>query len=522
MRWIVVLLSLVLAAPGVRAADPETLTIGFGAAISSLDPMFHTLTPNNQIAQHFFDPLILQDEQQRLLPGLAESWRALDDTHWEFKLRRGVTFHDGSDFTAADVLASYKRVPAVPNSPGPFTIYLRGILKTEAPDPYTLRITTDGPVPLLPNMLSRIYVISRTMAEATTAEFNAGRAVIGTGPFKLVEYVPGDRIVMARNDAYWGGAPPWRQVVFRMITNATARTAALRSGDVQLIDRVPIADIPRLKADAGFTIESKASNRVIFLQFDVGREGASPFVTDKAGKPLATNPLRDRRVRQALSRAINRQALVERVLGDEGIPAGQFLPDGFFGVSPRLKPDPFDPDGAKALLRDAGFPDGFALTLHGPNDRYIEDAKTLQAVAQMWSRIGVESKVETLPFAGYAGRGAHQEFSVFMLGWGSGTGEVTSPLQSMIATADAKKGMGTSNWGRYSNPAFDQLFEHATAIIDDEKREQALQRAVEMAIADVPLIPLHFEVSTWALRRGLAYKGRADQYTLAAFVRPSP
>jgi peptide/nickel transport system substrate-binding protein len=209
------------------------------------------------------------------------------------------------------------------------------------------------------------------------------------------------------------------------------------------------------------------------------------------------------------------------VLGGEGIPAGQFLPDGFFGVSPRVKPDAFDPAGAKALLAQAGFPDGFAVTLHGPNDRYIEDAKTLQAVAQMWSRIGVDSKVETLPFAGYAGRGARQEFSIFMLGWGSGTGEVTSPLQSMIATADPKKGMGTSNWARYTNPAFDQAFEQAIAIIDDEKREQALQRAVELAMADVPLIPLHFEVSSWALRKGLSYKGRADQYTMAADVRPA-
>src|SRR4051794_23617975 len=183
MRWIAVVLGLVLAAPAVRAAEPDTLAIGFGASISSLDPMFHTLTPNNQIAQHFFDTLILQDEQQRLLPGLAESWRALDDTHWEFKLRRGVTFHDGSEFTAADVIASFQRVPAVPNSPGPFTIYLRGVIKTEAVDPHTVRFITDGPVPLLPNMLSRIYVIQRTMQAATTADFNAGRAMVGTGPF---------------------------------------------------------------------------------------------------------------------------------------------------------------------------------------------------------------------------------------------------------------------------------------------------------------------------------------------------
>jgi peptide/nickel transport system substrate-binding protein len=327
---------------------------------------------------------------------------------------------------------------------------------------------------------------------------------------------------MERNDGYWGAKPPWRTVTFRLITNATTRTAALRAGDVQMIDRVPIADLPALKREAGITTVSMVSNRVIYLHFDLSRDGPTPFITDKTGKPLAKNPLQDLRVRQALSKAINRPALVDRVLGGQGIPAGQFLPDGFFGVSPKVKPDAFDAAGAKRLLAAAGYPDGFALTLHGPNDRYIEDAKTLQAVAQMWSRIGIDTKVEALPYAGYASRAARQEFSVFMGGWGSGTGEVTAALQALVATADAKKGLGTSNWGRYSNPEFDRVFEQATAIIDDGAREKMLQHAVEIAVADRALITLHYEVSTWALRKGLSYTGRADQYTLAAAVRPAP
>ncbi|MEJ0069347.1 MAG: ABC transporter substrate-binding protein [Pseudomonadota bacterium] len=523
MGRIVFALALLLTAlpVGVRAAEPDALAIGFGSAVSSLDPMFHTLTPNNQIALHFFDTLILQDAQQHLLPGLAESWRATDDTHWELELRRGVKFHDGSDFTAEDAIASFKRVPEVPNSPGPFTIYLRGILKIEAPDPYSLRITTDGPVPLLPAMMSRIYIINRKMVDAATSDFNSGHAMIGTGPFKFVEYVPGDRVVMLRNDAYWGGKAPWRRVTFRLITNPTTRIAALRSGDVQLIDRVPTTDIPALKGDAGFSLVSAASNRVIYLHVDLSRDGPTPFITDKAGKPLAKNPLQDLRVRQALSKAVNRPALVDRVLGGQGIPAGQFLPDGFFGVSPKVKAEAFDPAGAKQLLAAAGYPDGFALTLHGPNDRYIEDAKTLQAVAQMWSRIGIETKVEALPYAGYASRAARQEFSVFMGGWGSGTGEVTAALQALVATADARKGLGTSNWGRYSNSEFDRVFEHAIAIIDDGARDRALQQAVEIAVADCAIIPLHYEVSSWALRKGLSYAGRADQYTLAVAVKPA-
>jgi peptide/nickel transport system substrate-binding protein len=521
MRWIALVLGLLLSPLGARAAEPDAMTIGFGSAISSLDPMFHNLAPNNQIARHFFDTLVVQDDHLRLLPGLAESWRALDDTHWEFTLRRGVTFHDGSDFTAADVIASFKRVPEVANSPGPFTINLRGIVATEAPDPYTLRFTTDGPVPLLPNMMARTFIINGKMEQATTADFNAGRAVIGTGPYKLVDYVPGDRVVMARNDAYWGDKPAWRTVTFRLISNAAARTAALRSGSVQLIDRVPTADIPALKQDPEITVVSAVSNRVIYLHLDLSRDGPTPFLTDKSGKPTAKNPLTDRRVRLALSKGINRTALVDHVLGGQGIPAGQFLPDGFFGVSPLVKPEPYDPAGAKTLLVEAGYPAGLALTLHGPSDRYIEDAKTLQAVAQMWSRIGVETKVEALPYAGYASRAARQEFSVYMGGWGAGTGEVSSPLQALIATTDHQKGMGTANWGRYSNPAFDRAFEHAIAVIDDEKREHELERAVEIAVADVAVIPLHYEITTWALRKGLAMSGRADQATFAFAVKPA-
>src|SRR5690606_17172852 len=190
----------------------------------------------------------------------------------------------------------------------------------------------------------------------------------------------------------------------------------------------------------------------------------SPFVTDKAGKPLDRNPLKDVRVRRAMSKAINRQAIVERVMEGLAVPAGQLLPEGMFGTSTRLKPEPYDPDGAKKLLAEAGYPDGFGLTIHSPNNRYVNDEQIAQAVAQMLTRVGIQTKVEAMPANVYFSRGSKLEFSFLLVGWGSDTGEVSSPLKSLLATYSKEKGMGSANRGRYSNPKMDKLLEQGLAI----------------------------------------------------------
>jgi len=509
----------VAAAIGFAAAEgrAQDLAIGLGASVTSLDPHFHALAPNNNIAQHVFNSLIEQDENQKLIQGLAVSWSARGDDKWIIKLRPGVQFSDGSDFTAEDVIASIKRVAWVPNSPSPFTIYTKAIKEAVIVDPLTIELRTDGPYPLMPNDLSNFFIVSKKFVQAPTEDFNRMTAAVGTGAYKFADYARGDRIVLERNEGYWDQKPEWKKVTFRLITNPAARVAALLAGDVQMIEAVPTADIEKLKQNANLTLAQAASNRLIYLHMDHQRD-ATPFIADKQGKALAKNPLKDLRVRQALSKAINRDGIVERVMEGVGVPAGQLLAESFFGTSKNLKPEKYDPDGAKKLLAEAGYPNGFAITLHGPNDRYINDARVIQTVAQMWSRVGVDAKVEALPWATYAAKATNQEYSIFLVGWGSGTGETSSTLRSLLATFNRDTGMGQANRGRYSNPELDKVLGEALKTVNSAKRAELLAQASEIGIRDVGVIPLHYEVSAWGLKKGLKYVARADQGTLAMEV----
>src|SRR2546423_5908847 len=212
------------AIPWARGAD---LTIGLGTDVTSLDPHYHNLTPNNNVAQHVYGLLVERNEKEQLQPGLATEWKAIDATTWEFKLRRGVKFHDGSDFTADDVIASLNRVPKVPNSPSPFTAYTKQIVKIETVDPYTIRFRTATPYPLMPSDLTQVFMISKKAENASNDDFNSGKAAIGTGPYKLVRYAKGDRIELARFDGYWGGRTPWDKITMRLLPPKPAPLAAL-------------------------------------------------------------------------------------------------------------------------------------------------------------------------------------------------------------------------------------------------------------------------------------------------------
>ncbi len=511
-----------LAMLGAMPAGAKELRVGLANEPTAIDPHYHNLTPNNALTASIFDTLILQDDRQRLLPGLATSWKALDSTTWEFKLRQGVKWHDGKAFTADDVLFSFERAPDVPNSPSGFATFTKGKTLSKVDD-FTIQVKTEKPHPLTPNDISQVKIISKAAATgASTADFNSGKAAIGTGPFKFVEWVPSDRLVLERNEDYWGEKSEWSRVVIKPIKNGAARVAALLAGDVDFIDKVPTPDIARLKNDPKLSVSQGPSNRVIYLHLDQFRDD-SPFVRAKDGGPIK-NPLKDVRVRRAISKAINRDAIVERVMEDVAIAAGQLLPDGFFGVSDKLKPEAYDPEGAKALLTEAGVPDGFKLTIHGPNDRYINDAKIAEAIAQMLTRVGIDTAVETMPKSVYfkrASRGGPDgspEFSLVLVGWGAGTGEASSPLKSLIHTYDKSRGMGASNRGRHSDAKIDALIEEALATVDDAKREALLQDATEQAIGNLAIIPLHYQVSTWAARKGLSYAPRTDERTLYSEV----
>jgi len=495
------------------------LTIGLGTDVTSIDPHYHNLTPNNNVASHLYGYLVERDEKSRPVPGLATEWKAIDPLTWEFRLRRGVKFHDGSEFTAADVVASIERVPKVPKSPSPFTAYTKQIVKIDVVDPYTLRFRTAVPYPLMPSDMTQVAIVSKAHANASTEDFNSGKAAVGTGPYKLARYAKGERVELVRNDAWWGGRTPWERVTLRILPQDAPRVAALLSGDVQVIENVPTADVARLRGNKQLAIYKAVSDRLIYLHLDSDRD-ASPFVTDKAGAPMAKNPLRDARVRKALSKMINRPAIVDRVMEGEAVMAGQLVPDFLFGATKNLAVEKHDPDGARRLLAEAGYPDGFGLTIHTPNNRYINDEQIAQAVAQMLTRGGVATKVVAMPSSTYFTQATDLRFSFMLVGWSTGTGEASSSLKALLMTYNREKGFGTANRGRYSNSKVDALTEDALQTVDDVKREAYLQRATEIAINDTGIIPLHFQVNLWATRDGIGYQPRLDEQTLAHRMKP--
>lgn len=499
-------------------AGAQNLRIGLSAEPSSMDPHYHNLSPNNAFLSHIFERLVEMDEKQRLIPGLAESWKPVSDSVWEFKLRKGVTWHDGSPFTADDVVFTFERAANVPNSPSSFGGTIKGKIVTKIDD-LTVRFTTGAIYPTMANDIATILIVSKKHGTgAQTSDYNSGKASIGTGPYKLVRYTPGDRIELERNESYWGAKPAWGAASFRLIKSGPTRVAALLAGDVDFIEDVPTADIERLRKEPRVQLASATSNRVVYFFVDHARD-ITPFARGKDGAEIK-NPLKDLRVRKAMSKAFNRPAIVDRVMEGAALPASQFLPEGYFGVSNKLQPEAFDLDGARKLLAAAGFPNGFKLTLHGPNGRYTNDVKIAEAVAQMLTRAGIETAIETLPPATFftrastGGPNGGPEFSFILVGWSAGTGEASGSVKPLVNTFDAKTGSGSANRGRYSNAEVDKLTEEALTTNDDTKRAALLARATEIAIDDLAIVPLHYQISTWAARRGLAYKARSDEATL--------
>lgn len=494
----------------------EELRIGTASEPISIDPHFWGGMPNVGLARHFFDHLIKRDKTQQFQPGLAVSWRALDDTTWEFKLREGVKWHDGSPFTPDDVLFTVERIKDsnLKTVAGGYRRFLLGKVFTKIDD-HTIHVKTEKPYPLMIEDMANFPIVSsKHAAGAKTEDFNSGKATIGTGPYRFVEWVAGDRIVMEANPNYWGGKPNWDRVMLKPIKSNPSRVAALLSGDVDLIDKVSTNDIASLKKDSKVAVHQSVSNRVMYLHIDSNRH-ISPFVKANDGTPLFPNPLRDQRVRKALSMAINREAIVERVMEGAAKPASQLVPHFVFGFNPALKPEPYDLEGARRLLASAGYGEGFRLTIHGPNDRYINDAKIVETVAQMWTRAGVKTDVVTQPVGVYSPRATKLEFSVVLYGYGAEAAEASSPLKAVLHTVSKPAGYCCSNRGRFSNVLFDDLLEQSFLTVDRAAREKLLQDAMAIAVEDVGIIPLHSQVNTWATRKGLSYEARTDETTLA-------
>jgi peptide/nickel transport system substrate-binding protein len=505
-------LCLVLAiSVGARAAE---LRIGLANEPTYIDPHAQEIGPNVELRLHIFDSLVRLGPNEELQPGLAVSWRLVEGPLlWEFKMRPGARFHDGTPVTAHDAAFSIERAPQVPGAPSTYSRHLRNVESAVAIDDSTLHVRTRRPGLLLPANLAHIAIVDRRIGMAATpASFAFGASANGSGPYRFVEFVPGERIVLAANPHWWGGKPQWERVILRPMRSPAARLAALLAGAVDAINEVPPADIDKLKREDRVALASGTSNRVIFWAMDVSRE-TSPFVTAKDGGPIA-NPLRDPRVREAVSLAVDRRAIVERLMEGSAVVAHQIPLRGHAGYIPDLRAAPVDLARARALMAEAGYPNGFRLAVHTTNGRFVNDTRQGQTIAQMLARIGIEASVQPTNIATYFVQARNREFSFMLVGWGHSS---TDPLLVMRETFHST---AANNYGGWADAEADRLLDAADVELDPARRGAMLAEVTRRAAAAFAILPTHYQVNFWATRKDLRYLPRRDEATLAQHVVP--
>lgn len=514
------LLATTLLTPMVALADDLVIATKSGPA--SMDPHFTATSANAEATKHIFDTLLRSGNNLEIKPGLALSWTVVDDATWEFKLRDGVKFHDGSDFTAEDVKFSIERIPNV-TGPNPSTIFVRRVKSVEVVDKLTVRIKTEGAAPTLPNDFVRLFIVSHKAAAAystkeTAAEgFNSGKATIGTGPYKFVSWAPTQDMVIEKFDGYWDGAQPWDKVTRKEIPNDAARVAQLKAGQVDLVSKVPATDLANLEADSNIQVIKDESVYIPYLEFDF-RE-SSPMVWDNAGKKLDKNPFLDPRVREAFDLALDRLTISEVALEGMGVVPTQMVSSNIFGYNKDIQPAAFDVEKAKQLMADAGYADGFKVSLNYANDRMPSELGP--TVAQLMAAINVNMEVNGVPAAVFNPAKTRGEYSLYMASWGTLTGEANYMLSSLMHTNDPSKSLGAFNVRGYSNAEMDKLIQDAGAEMDEAKRRELLEKANLLVSTDRPDLPLAVNVSAWGAKAGkIVYTPRSDEDTLAMDVKP--
>lgn len=483
-------------------AKADGLVIGTKLDLNTLDPHFFSSFPTGAAHSYLFDRLIGTDADLNLIPGLIERWEPTEDGEWRIFLRKGVKFHDGSDFEANDVVATFKRIPWVPDTTNSFTKEVRTIVDVKVEDSHTLLLTTSVPTPNLPRNLSNVIVIPSEQVEQSTSDFNNGK-VVGTGPYKLVSWNHGDSLHVERFDDYWGGTPKWDKVELRVLSNDGARVAALLAGDVDAIDYTPVEDIDRLRGSDDFNVVSGPLARIHYVAMDSGR-----IPTPNVAAADGSNPLSDARVRKALSLAINREAIISRLLLGLGEPASQLLPASFSGSVADLAVDPYDPERAKELLAEAGYGQGFKMTFHATNQRYPADVEIAQALAQMWSVIGVDVSVEALARTIFFPKATDHEFSIYIAQYGSDNN--LDMATSMLHSWDPDNGRGNGNRARFFDAEVDRLIQTASTELDPAIRENLLVQANSRAMAEQFIIPLFHPAFVVTTREGLTVDIRSN------------
>lgn len=492
-----------LLAGGVASA--VTLRIANQGDAMSLDP--HSLNESLQISvvENVYEPLIGRDKDYKLTPLLATSWKQTGPLVWRFELRKNVQFHDGTPFTADDVIFSYERAKADGSDMKTYVGQVKEIKKIDA---HTIDIVTTQPFPILPETFTHWDIMSKKWCEDNQAtkpvdrrkgiENAASFRANGTGPFRVRERQPNVRTVFARNGNYWGKVETnVDEVVFTPVGNDSTRVAALLSGEVDIMEPVPVQDVERIKSNSNLKVIQGPELRVIFLGMDQKRDEL--LFSNVKGK----NPFKDVRVRKAFYQAIDIDTIKSRVMRGASTPIAQMITPQIRGYAPDLtKRLPYDAEAAKKLLADAGYPNGFEVKMNCPNDRYVNDSEICQAVAANLARIGVKINLEAETKNNYFPKILSRNTSFYMLGWTSSTVDAHGMLFPIISTP-GDGGRGQFNLGSYSNKRVDELTDAVGSETDDKKRNAMIAEAMKIHQDEVGHIPLHQQAINWATKKNV-------------------
>lgn len=504
-----------LAAP----TEAKTLRWSSQGDIATMDPYAHTESFTSNMHHHVYDPLVRRNRKLEIEPALATSWSVVAPDRWRFVLRQGVKFHNGNAFTADDVVASVTRLldPAARARGN-----LANVLKAEKVDDFTVDFVLKGPYPLLLNDLSGIFIMDKEWLEAnnavkpgnittgvtTFASTNAN----GTGPFKLESYQPDNRTVMVVNEAWWDKPEHnLTRIEFRPIKSDATRVAALLSGEIDMMAPAPLQDLGRIGAAQGYKVVEEPSLRLIFLGLN--------WRPELLASPGQKNPLLDIKVRQALWHAVDLDTIQRRVMRGKSRNVGTLVAPPVPGYSAALDtPLKHDPDLAKKLLTEAGYPNGFKVGLACSNDRYIADEQTCVAIAAMWTRIGVQVDLKTESRATYFPRVDRGETDIYMLGWATlPPMDAYSVLSAILASR--KDTFGGNNPNGLVNARLDELARSAGVELDEGKRRAMLTEALKIARDEAMFIPLHQQPVAWAMKGNVELPQFPDEYVRLWFAQ---
>ncbi|WP_374672438.1 ABC transporter substrate-binding protein [Acidovorax temperans] len=501
-----------LSAAGV-VASAQTVRIANQGDALSMDPHSLNETLQLSVTGNVYEPLVGRNKDLSLTPMLATSWKQTSPTVWRFELRKGVQFHDGTPFSADDVVFSLARTQVEGSDMKSYTNDFKEVRKI---DSHTVEIETKTPFPILPDVLSLVYIMSKKWCETNQAtvpvdrrkgvENTASFKANGTGPFRVRERQPNVRTVFTRNGSYWGKIEGnVTEVVFTPIGNDATRVAALLSGEVDVMEPVPVQDIDRVNSSANTRAITGPELRTIFLGMDQKRDEL--LYSNIKGK----NPFKDKRVRQAFYQAIDIEGIKKTVMRGASNPSAQLVGPGINGFQPEMKRLPYDVEAAKKLMAEAGYPNGFEVSMNCPNDRYVNDGRICQTVAANLSRINVKINLQAETKGTYFPKVLRRDTSFYMLGWTPATYDAHNAMNAIMRCVD-DKGAGQFNLGAYCNPKVDELTLKVQAETDKDKRNAYIKEAFDLHAADVGHIPLHQQALAWGVNKKVKLVQLADNF----------